>query len=92
MMEATRFYIAGRVQGVFFRASTRAEAERLGIYGWALNLDDGRVEVLAVGPAEQIKKLAGWLEDGPPDARVDAVERIPLNSEEYGDISDFRCG
>ena len=91
-MAATRFYIAGRVQGVFFRASTRAEAERLGISGWALNLDDGRVEVLAVGSAEQIDKLADWLAGGPAGARVDAVDSIPLNPEEYGDVRGFRCG
>ena len=48
---AMRFLISGKVQGVFFRASTRAEAERLGVQGYAINLPDGRVEVLAVGPA-----------------------------------------
>jgi len=58
MTTAMRFYISGRVQGVFFRASTRREAERLGVRGWAINLPDGRMEVLAVGCASAFHFLA----------------------------------
>lgn len=75
-MVGARFFISGRVQGVFFRASTRSEAERLGLAGWARNLADGRVEVLAqAGDDAAIDALARWLEHGPPQARVDRVER-----------------
>ena len=49
MVQATRFIISGRVQGVFFRASTREQAQRLGLRGHARNLPDGRVDVLVVG-------------------------------------------
>ncbi|MGY1409979.1 MULTISPECIES: acylphosphatase [unclassified Luteimonas] len=75
-MAAARFLVSGRVQGVYFRASTREQALRLQLAGHARNLDDGRVEVLAVGEAQAIEALARWLEDGPPAARVSAVGRF----------------
>lgn len=74
-MAAARFLVSGRVQGVFFRASTRDEARRLGLSGYARNLADGRVEVLAQGEAAAIEALAHWLEQGPPLARVAEVLR-----------------
>ena len=74
-MPAARFLVAGRVQGVFFRASAREQALRLGLRGHARNLADGRVEVLAAGDAHAIDALAQWLEDGPPSARVESVAR-----------------
>jgi acylphosphatase len=74
-MPCVRFRVSGRVQGVFFRASARAEAERLGVQGYAKNLADGRVEVLACGEEAAIRALEAWLWRGPPAARVAAVER-----------------
>lgn len=68
-----RYLVSGRVQGVFFRASTKAEAERLGLRGYARNLPDGRVEVLVAGESATIQVLAKWLQQGPAQARVDAV-------------------
>ncbi|HVJ63291.1 MAG TPA: acylphosphatase, partial [Tahibacter sp.] len=65
-MPAVRFVVAGRVQGVFFRASTRQEALRLRLTGYAKNLPDGRVEVLAMGDAAAIAELERWLTLGPP--------------------------
>jgi acylphosphatase len=64
----------GRVQGVGFRWWTRARALELGLSGWALNLDDGRVEVYAVGPIERLNDLAGLLRQGPRWADVRGVE------------------
>ena len=87
MVQATRFIIRGRVQGVFFRASTREQAQRLGLRGHARNLPDGRVEVLAVGTDDAIQQLEQWLQHGPPSARVDHVERAPTESE--GLVGDF---
>jgi len=75
-MAAARFLVSGRVQGVYFRASAREQALGLRLAGYARNLDDGRVEVLAVGDMHAIEALAQWLEDGPPAARVAAVERF----------------
>lgn len=74
-MAAVRFCITGKVQGVFFRASTREQALRLGLRGYAKNLADGSVEVLAVGKGDAIDALEQWLRAGPPNARVDAVTR-----------------
>ena len=74
-MATARFLVEGRVQGVFFRAGTREQALALGLAGYARNLADGRVEVLAAGDGHAIEALAQWLEDGPPRARVDAVLR-----------------
>jgi acylphosphatase len=68
-----RFLISGVVQGVFFRASTRQEAERLGLSGYARNLRDGRVEVVAAGPCTKLEALEHWLWEGPPSAQVDEV-------------------
>lgn len=76
-MATARFTIRGKVQGVFFRAGTRAQAQALGLRGWARNLPDGSVEVVACGDAHAIEVLAQWLEEGPPRARVDEVVREP---------------
>jgi acylphosphatase len=78
MDAAARFLVSGRVQGVCFRAGTREQAQRLGLRGYARNLSDGRVDVVACGPEDAIARLAEWLEHGPPGARVDAVAREEL--------------
>ena len=80
-MAAARFFVRGRVQGVWFRASTRDVATRLGLSGHARNLADGRVDVLAVGDADAIEALAAWLKRGPSGARVDGVVREPAAVE-----------
>ncbi len=74
MRECKRFYVHGRVQGVFFRASTQEQAERLGITGWAVNLANGSVEVLACGDGAALVELERWLQQGPPMAAVSRVE------------------
>ena len=73
MASARRFTIKGRVQGVFFRDSTRRVAASLGITGYANNLPNGDVEVLACGERAAIDKLAIWLQDGPRMASVTCV-------------------
>lgn len=77
-MACARFFVTGRVQGVFFRASTRDRALQLGISGYAKNRPDGSVEVVASGTAEALNELDGWLHHGPPAARVEAVRREAL--------------
>jgi len=76
-----RFLITGRVQGVYFRHSTRLEAERLEIRGVARNLDDGSVEVIAQGPHEAVEALRQWLHRGPTHARVANVREIEAGYE-----------
>ena len=68
-----RCLVAGRVQGVFFRASTREQALGLGLTGYARNLPDGRVEVMACGPLPALARLRDWLQEGPPLARVTSL-------------------
>ena len=72
MAAARRFTIKGRVQGVFFRDSTRRVAESLALVGHAINLSDGSVEVLACGEADALASLEKWLHEGPPQASVTA--------------------
>lgn len=72
-MICLRCYVTGRVQGVFFRESTRQEAESLGVTGSAANLPDGRVEVLACGEEPAVRALVDWLWRGPRLAEVEDV-------------------
>lgn len=74
-MAAARFLVSGRVQGVFYRASTREQAVALGLSGYAKNLPDGRVEVVASGDDAALEVLERWLWQGPPAAKVEAVTR-----------------
>lgn len=88
-MAAARFLVSGKVQGVFFRASTREQALELGLSGHAINMDDGRVEVVAHGDAAAVEILASWLRQGPPMARVDRVQR---DGCEENPVSGFVIG
>jgi acylphosphatase len=87
---AARFFVAGRVQGVAFRAHTRQQALALGLRGHARNLDDGRVEVIAIGDTAAIETLAAWLRQGPPLARVDSVQREAIDVDTT--LQGFRTG
>ncbi|MBK6727983.1 MAG: acylphosphatase [Xanthomonadales bacterium] len=78
-MAAARFIVRGRVQGVYYRASTRDHAIALGLVGSARNLDDGSVEVTAVGTGNALAELERWLWQGPPAASVAEVRREELN-------------
>ena len=75
-----RFLISGRVQGVFYRASTREQAHKLNLTGHAKNLPDGRVEVLACGDLMAIGNLEQWLWQGPMGAEVLDVEKQVVES------------
>lgn len=88
MRVCVRCLVSGRVQGVFFRASTRAKALELGVTGWARNLSDGRVEVLACGTEQALAALRDWLWVGPPQARVSEVVCRPAEVAEP--LRDFR--
>ena len=81
-----RCLVGGRVQGVFFRASTREQAVRLGVTGYARNLPDGQVEVLVCGEPQAVGQLKDWLRVGPPQASVTVVPCEPLD---YRPLSDF---
>ncbi len=81
-----RCLVAGRVQGVFFRASAREQALQLGITGYARNLSDGRVEILACGSTSAVAQFRDWLRSGPPRARVTGIACEP---QEYRTLVGF---
>ena len=83
-----RAVVSGRVQGVWFRESTRQCAEELGVRGTVRNLPDGRVEAVLAGDGAAVAAALEFLRDGPPMARVDRIEV----EEPYPDpgLQDFR--
>jgi acylphosphatase len=82
-----RLIIEGRVQGVWFRDSTRRQALALGVCGWVKNRPDGAVEVLAEGPEETVRALVSWCHHGPPSADV---SRVHETLEEWqGEFGSF---
>jgi acylphosphatase len=76
----------GRVQGVFFRDSTRQRAESAGVAGWVANRPDGTVEAVFEGEGSAVERLVEWMHDGPRGASVD---RIEVNEEEPEGLSGF---
>jgi acylphosphatase len=78
-MIAARFLVSGRVQGVAFRAHARRQALARGLRGHAINLADGRVEVVACGEPDEVDAFASWLAHGPPHAEVEGVERTRID-------------
>jgi len=75
--------IQGRVQGVYYRASTVQEAQKLGLTGWVINCPDGSVEAVAEGAREKLDELIAWCHQGPTGARVTSVDvrwETPENS------------
>jgi acylphosphatase len=86
---AQRSYVSGRVQGVFYRATTVRKAESLGLRGYARNLADGRVEVLAVGEDAAVKELMAWLWTGSAASKVAAVETAEVELEAVQNVAGF---
>jgi acylphosphatase len=87
-IEARRFVVRGRVQGVGYRWFVEREAQTLGIAGWVRNNSDGSVEVLAQGTSNQISGLRSRLREGPRAARVDEVESS--EAKPLAGVSSFR--
>jgi len=79
-------YVSGRVQGVCFRAYTRDQARKLGLTGYARNLDDGRVEVLVCGEQDAVAALRDWLWEGSPYA---SVSEVRWQSVPYREVAGF---
>jgi len=84
---ARRWYVRGRVQGVGFRYFAQRAASGLGLTGYARNVDDGRVEVYAAGPAAKLDELAGLLHRGPRMAEVTGVEETEAAVQDRGEFS-----
>jgi len=73
-LKQIHIFVAGRVQGVFFRQSTRVLAIKNNVNGWVRNLDDGRVEIVAQGQEQDIDNLSNWCKTGPANSRVDEFD------------------
>lgn len=84
-----RFVVTGRVQGVYYRASTREKALQLRLLGYAKNLSDGSVEVVASGNAGDVESLEQWLWQGPPTAKVSVVQRLEIADSQIESWSGF---
>lgn len=80
MKVRAHIYIYGRVQGVFFRSTTKEWADELGVTGWVRNLPDGRVEAVIEGDKEKVSELIDLMKKGPPLA---IVEKIDVKWEKY---------
>lgn len=80
-------FVSGRVQGVFFRAGAQAKAREFGVTGWARNLLDGRVELIAEGEKEKVEQFVNWCTEGTPLAKVQQCEVGFL--EHKGEFDDF---
>lgn len=86
-IERARVRVSGRVQGVFFRDSTREKAESLSLAGWVRNLPDGSVEAVFEGPSAKVREMLEWCEAGPRRAEVGDIE---VNREPpENDLSTF---
>lgn len=91
-MESLRrvhLYVSGRVQGVWFRQSTVNRGCELGLTGWVRNMPDGRVEVVAEGAPSGVDSLIAFCHEGPPLARVEAVE--VLDEDPTGEFRTFEA-
>ena len=80
--------VEGRVQGVFFRDSTRREAQNLGLTGWVRNMPDGTVETVLQGEEKNLNRMKEWLKEGSPDSIVANVSFKEINEDT--NYSDFR--
>jgi acylphosphatase len=82
-------HVSGKVQGVFFRASSQQVAIDCGLSGYVRNLADGDVEVLISGEQDNVDKMLEWLEHGPPDAKVANLKKtkVKYNPQDFFSIS-----
>jgi acylphosphatase len=79
--------IFGQVQGVYYRFTAKTEAEKLGLFGWSSNNDDGSVEIVAEGEKEQLEKLIDWCKKGSFLAKV---EKVDIDWQDYkGEFKSF---
>jgi acylphosphatase len=87
VLKRIHIFVTGRVQGVFFRQSTRVMAIKNNVNGLVRNLDDGRVEIIAEGEKQNIDNLAKWCKTGPANSRVDEFEL--LDEDSTGEFENF---
>ncbi len=88
MKKTAHVIISGRVQGVWFRSSTKQQAESLNLTGWVRNTPDNKVEAIFEGDQEDITKIISWCHSGPSMAKVDDVQvKYVKNTEEFDEFT-----
>jgi len=90
MLQTISVFVKGKVQGVYYRQSTREKARKLQITGTIKNLSDGSVELIATGTEEQLEQLTTWCRQGPPRAAVIDLIITPLSLQSFNDFSIIR--
>lgn len=86
-MMCRKYVIDGRVQGVWFRASTQDQAKKLGLTGYAKNMPDGSVEVIACGDEDSLNELTRWLWVGPDASHVTSISQEEVSFTNYSDFT-----
>ena len=89
-MSTVNLIVKGKVQGVFFRAEAKENADKLGIKGWIKNHDDGNVEIMAKGSDEAIEAFITWCRKGPKRAAVTDVIVTALHMEDFESFEIIR--
>lgn len=87
MKKSVRIYITGTVQGVFFRAFIKEQAEKLDVKGFVRNLEDGRIEIFAEGDSNKVNKMIEIAKKGPKHAQIRNVE---IKNERFQDFKNFK--
>ena len=87
MKKALRLFLSGIVQGIFFRRFIKDNADRLGVYGFVRNLEDGRIEVFLEGNSEDVDNMAAIARKGPPHSNISKIEE---KEESFQDFKEFR--
>jgi len=85
-MKTLKLIISGKVQGVFFRANAKKQADKLGIKGYVKNTDENKVEILAQGSEENIKNFIEFCKQGPPEAEVTDIQIKELKNQKLGEF------
>ena len=90
MQQTVSIVVSGKVQGVFYRQSTREKAIALGITGEVRNMPDHTVHIIATGTASQIEQLIEWCKKGPPRSIVESVESTTIPSQDFSSFTIIR--
>lgn len=83
MVEAIHIIVHGRVQGVWFRAGTKEQADELGLFGWVKNRPEGTVEIHAEGEKNQLEEFKAWCRKGTPAADVTSLDIDEVAAQEF---------
>lgn len=90
MLKSRKIVVSGKVQGVYYRASTREVARQLGLTGWVKNMSNGDVEAITCGESADLDALQKWMQTGPDGASVTALQASEVEMQAFSDFSIIR--